>query len=628
MQTPLMQQKKKDHDDLFEHQTVQRQENKTGLPDNLKAGIENLSGHSMDDVKVHYNSPKPAQLQAHAFAQGTDIHIAPGQQKHLPHEAWHVAQQKQGRVKATAQLKGIGVNDSPALEREADVIGQKALNFKGEAAVTTKNTMLKGSSSPIQGWWPKGHRLISRLAFEESGFSDKFSEKARNYLIKRSPDIDFIQDVYDTMNAGISQTKPYLKLYQDYIENGQLEQAKNMYLNGELNYRRPEYLLMHGEAGGYRSSGNGAKNAAVTNMFVQKAINQWQSGNKANALSTLSDALHQSSDRGSHGEGDAFKGHDVRIQLGVKGEGDIPGIGAQKWEQQEWEQPLGGKLNGAAWAPDNFAVNTKGAALGVRFAIGALSKFINGIGLEENEKVTVDKVNDGRKLKAKKALPASKSKSFFGRSVGKTGDTVLGNAGEVLKKIYDKALEKEDDQEELQSALEEPLNQAPEEFQELLARSEQFYTTGLTKGKIYNDAKRKFKDLKKNKAGIEEYKNYYNTEKNGKDEVLFYKHVSKAYKEVMNKEITKELRIKAPKNKTISDIRVKIFREAETKFTQWKKPLRKGGLSEEKRIEEAKKHIIAAELKATLANQDEERKTMIKDTIRAAYKKVYGEELL
>ncbi len=51
--------------------------NNTGLPDNLKSGIESLSGYSMDNVKVHYNSDKPAQLNAHAYAQGTDIHVAP-----------------------------------------------------------------------------------------------------------------------------------------------------------------------------------------------------------------------------------------------------------------------------------------------------------------------------------------------------------------------------------------------------------------------------------------------------------------------------------------------------------------------------------------------------------------------
>lgn len=104
--------------------------NRTGLPDSLKAGIENLSGYSMDDVKVHYNSDRPAQLQAHAYAQGTDIHLAPGQEKHLPHEAWHVAQQKQGRVQPTLQMKGVAdVNDDEGLEREADVMGATALQF-------------------------------------------------------------------------------------------------------------------------------------------------------------------------------------------------------------------------------------------------------------------------------------------------------------------------------------------------------------------------------------------------------------------------------------------------------------------------------------------------------------------
>ena len=59
----------------------------------------------MDDVKVHYNSDKSAQLQAHAYAQGSDIQIGPGHDKHLPHEAWHVVQQKRGQVKPTMQMK-------------------------------------------------------------------------------------------------------------------------------------------------------------------------------------------------------------------------------------------------------------------------------------------------------------------------------------------------------------------------------------------------------------------------------------------------------------------------------------------------------------------------------------------
>lgn len=79
----------------------------------------------MDDVKVHYNSDKPAQLNALAYAQGTDIHVAPNQEKHLPHEAWHVVQQKQGRVQPTVQLQGVNVNDNEGLKKEADEMGRK-----------------------------------------------------------------------------------------------------------------------------------------------------------------------------------------------------------------------------------------------------------------------------------------------------------------------------------------------------------------------------------------------------------------------------------------------------------------------------------------------------------------------
>jgi hypothetical protein len=109
---------------------IQRAENKTGLPNQLKGGIESLSGMSMDHVRVHYNSPKPAQLNAHAYAQGSDIHVAPGQQRHVPHEAWHVVQQAQGRVKPTMQLQsGVPVNDDTGLEREADRMGARAMQM-------------------------------------------------------------------------------------------------------------------------------------------------------------------------------------------------------------------------------------------------------------------------------------------------------------------------------------------------------------------------------------------------------------------------------------------------------------------------------------------------------------------
>lgn len=147
-----------------------KKSNNTGLPDNLKSGIESLSGMSMDHVKVHYNSEKPAQLQAHAYAQGSDIHVAPGQEKHLPHEAWHVVQQAQGRVKPTMQMKGdVSVNDDAGLEHEADVMGGKALQLNNFSATQAK--MITHSTDVVQRVVPDTQQPTGNTCWAACGFA-------------------------------------------------------------------------------------------------------------------------------------------------------------------------------------------------------------------------------------------------------------------------------------------------------------------------------------------------------------------------------------------------------------------------------------------------------------------------
>jgi Domain of unknown function (DUF4157) len=142
---------------------VQRKENNTGLPDQLKSGIENLSGMSMDNVKVHYNSGRPAQLNAHAYAQGTDIHVAPGQERHLPHEAWHVVQQAQGRVKPTMQMKqGVGVNDDRGLEQEADIMGARAVQLKQGMVLSLPGTGIPGLIQRVELFPPVAQRMETK----------------------------------------------------------------------------------------------------------------------------------------------------------------------------------------------------------------------------------------------------------------------------------------------------------------------------------------------------------------------------------------------------------------------------------------------------------------------------------
>jgi hypothetical protein len=128
----VLQEKSDDHlasKNLTDLQEMANQDD-TGLPAQLKQGVESLSGVSLDDVKVNYNSDKPSNLGAKAYAQGNEIHIGGGQEKHLAHEAWHVVQQKQGRVSSTRKESGTLINDDASLESEATKMGDKAMNSR------------------------------------------------------------------------------------------------------------------------------------------------------------------------------------------------------------------------------------------------------------------------------------------------------------------------------------------------------------------------------------------------------------------------------------------------------------------------------------------------------------------
>jgi len=155
--------------------------NRTGLPDRLKSGVESLSGHDLSDVKVHYNSSAPARLNAHAYAQGRAIHVAPGQERHLPHEAWHLVQQAAGRVKPTLQMQGgVAVNDDPGLEHEADVMGARALSAAPHASAPVaqaRRAALDGGPT-AQAVWVDGHNRPLDHAARERVWKDPLHELA------------------------------------------------------------------------------------------------------------------------------------------------------------------------------------------------------------------------------------------------------------------------------------------------------------------------------------------------------------------------------------------------------------------------------------------------------------------
>ena len=134
---------------------VKKTENRTELLNNIKSGVENLSGALLDEFKVDGNLDKPTQLSAHTFTQENEINIAPGKENSLKLLDRHAVNQKQDQVSPPIQMKGkVNINDDIELEREADIMGAKALNNSG--TVDTKTH--------------RSHKNLNTIQKEESDF--------------------------------------------------------------------------------------------------------------------------------------------------------------------------------------------------------------------------------------------------------------------------------------------------------------------------------------------------------------------------------------------------------------------------------------------------------------------------
>jgi hypothetical protein len=180
--------------------------NAGGLPQNIQAKMEGAFGADFSSVSIHQNSSQATELGALAYTQGEDIHFAPGQfdaQSHqgqslIGHELAHVVQQRAGRVQATTQMKGVGVNDDAALEREADVMGEKAA--RGEAQAGTEGRLVQANGA--------------KETLQLRGNPDKTAEKTNPTLPRKLPSAAHVISLEINDDAVISS---FEKLWQmDY----------------------------------------------------------------------------------------------------------------------------------------------------------------------------------------------------------------------------------------------------------------------------------------------------------------------------------------------------------------------------------------------------------------------------
>jgi hypothetical protein len=259
------------------------------LPGLVQAKMEHAFGADFSAVRVHEGRHASA-MGALAYAQGSDIHFAPGQydphsprgQELLGHELTHVVQQRQGRVQAaTGQAKGIAINGDPSLEREADELGARAARGEvvGPAARGAGN---RAAASP-----PGAPGAVQRkVAFgdahgvDKSGASEWLSafHKDKGYRMEsRQGYHPFRTDTARTIHIDVDNTT---KEYFDEVDK-LVEHPDNHKLPlSELQVLAPNVLITETKQYEFRG---GDQNVLFTDMD-QTLEEQGMSGPKVDKL--------------------------------------------------------------------------------------------------------------------------------------------------------------------------------------------------------------------------------------------------------------------------------------------------------------------------------------------------------
>ncbi len=207
------------------------------LPTTVQGKMERAFGVDFSAVRIHQDD-RAQGVGARAFAQGTNLHFAPGEysphtkrgQTVLGHELAHVSQQAAGRVRVPAQALGGPIHDDPELEREADEMGERASRGEsvGDGAV--------GASG-------SGERLEGRLPHLMGGESEEQPIQRKVEMPSNSNLPDFHEDL--TKNGDIYSFHQPLRKAGLRVEvfTSLFHSPRIFKLQGD-NGKRAQYFLM------------------------------------------------------------------------------------------------------------------------------------------------------------------------------------------------------------------------------------------------------------------------------------------------------------------------------------------------------------------------------------------------
>ncbi len=416
----------------------------SGLPGALQGRLETSLGADLSGVRVHTGGAAAGaagELGARAFTVGQDVHFGRGEyspgsrsgDQLIAHEVAHTVQQ-QGGQPSTQQASLEVSHPADSHEGEAHAFADSFVDPGREPAPVSRG----GASQRIAAWWADGHREITfavgrnwdtlaggpfhpsaidymagnagsqdltvqsvtnfayHLKFpgnkspkQKESFEEKIGE-TRKKRLEKEPNLDTKENVED-------------KEHNDDVEDPMLRKNKEVWDSLKFHHRQTSEMPLHGEGGGYRVKGGDSTNAAAVTAQINEAATSYKGKDHKVGLLKLSDALHSAEDRGSHGEGNPWSGHDPRLLM------------EYKWDGSPNENYVPG------WDCDNPAVNAGGRVLGEAFADQAYSDFWEQVKGDED---AVQALSGGKGGKGRKGYKATAGHGFRWSMGGMSGGTV------------------------------------------------------------------------------------------------------------------------------------------------------------------------------------------------------------
>lgn len=217
--------------------------NQTDIPISIKSELEKSSGISLDNVKVNYNSSLPQSVGALAITKGTNIDIAPNQEKHLKHELGHAIDYLSGGNQSpTLQYASVKIDDSQASEKRADDYAN------GKRAIIHKNTIVK----PV---------VLRKVGLEFQTFKGRWNVRKLDVSKMRGKDITLPSGEKKSLNTDEEIITEFESNYLNYINRGYLVQMGTEEAR-DISFEQPE---------GYKVSADGEDLEYITNAFDDRS---------------------------------------------------------------------------------------------------------------------------------------------------------------------------------------------------------------------------------------------------------------------------------------------------------------------------------------------------------------------